>query len=80
MYIEFFFRAFEVIEVTDGTKGRNMYLAGLLLFIQGLFTFRQPIAGLQGSDFYLGRIKFLRVQRPYTKNNTILGKNCNAWF
>ena len=26
--------------------GRNLYLAGLLLVIQRLFTFRQPIAGL----------------------------------
>ena len=31
----------------------NLYLAGLLLVIQGLFTFRQPIASLLGTDFYL---------------------------
>jgi len=36
------------------------------LVIQGLFTFRQSIAGLKGTDFYLGQIKFLRVERPYT--------------
>ena len=46
-------------------QGRNLYLAGLLLALQGLFTFRQPIAGLQETDFYLGRIKFLHVEKPY---------------
>ena len=30
--------------------------AGLMV-IQGLLTFRQPIAGLQGTDFYLGQKK-----------------------
>ena len=47
-------------------QGRNLYLAGLLLIVQGLFTSRQPIAGLQGTGFYLGRIKFPDVERPYS--------------
>ena len=45
-------------------QGENLYPASLLLVIQGLFTFRQPITGMQGTDFYLGRIKFLHVERP----------------
>ena len=56
-------------------QGRNLYLAGLLLVIQGLFTFRQPIAGLQGTDFYLGRIKFLHVERPYSSFMRQLSKS-----
>ena len=47
-------------------QGRNLYPAGLLLVIKGLFTFRQPVAGLQSTDLYLGRIKLLHVERPYT--------------
>ena len=35
---------------TSFVQGRNLYLVGLLLVIQGLFTFRQPIAGLQSTD------------------------------
>ena len=31
----------------------TLYQAGLPLVMQGLFTFRQPIAGLQGTGFYL---------------------------
>ena len=54
------FRHVETLFVQD----RNLNLAGLQLVIQGLFTFRQTIAGLQDTDFYLGRIKFLHVERP----------------
>ena len=43
-----------------------MCLAGLLLVIQGLFTSRQRIAGLQGTDFYFEQIKFIHVERPYS--------------
>ena len=57
-------KAFRHVE-TLFVQGRNLYLAGLLLVTQDLFTFRQPIADLQGSDIYLGRIKFLHVERPY---------------
>ena len=39
--------------------------------MQGLFTFRQSIAGLQGTDLYLGRIKFLHVERPTQRYNVI---------
>ena len=60
------YKAFRHVE-TLFVQGRNLYLADLLLVIQGLFTFRQPIAGLQGTDFYLGRINFLHVERPYIK-------------
>ena len=35
----------------DVTSGRNLYLAGLLLVIQGLFTFSKPIAGVLGTRF-----------------------------
>ena len=47
------YKAFRHVE-TLFIKGRNLHLAGLLLVILGLFTFRQPIAGLQGTGFYLG--------------------------
>ena len=57
-------KAFRRVE-TLFVQGRNLYLAGLLLVVQGLFTFRQPIADLQGTSFYLGRINFLHVKRPY---------------
>ena len=61
------FRHVEILFI----QGIHLYLAGLLLVMQGLFTFRQPIASLQGTDFYLGRIMFLHVERPYT---TVAGK------
>ena len=51
-------------------QGRNLYLAGLLLVMQGLFTFRQPIAGLQVTSFYLGGTKCLHVERPYSVYRT----------
>jgi len=59
------YKAFRHIE-TLFVQGRNLHLAGLLLVIQGLFTFRQPIAGLQGTDFYPGQIKFPHVETPYS--------------
>ena len=34
------------------------------MVIQGLFTFHQPLSGMQSTDLYLGRIKFLHVERP----------------
>ena len=57
-------KAFRHVE-TLFIQGRNLYFVGLLLVIHGLFTFRQLIAGLQGTSFYLGQIKFLHVERPY---------------
>ena len=41
-----------------------------------LFIFRQPIAGLQDTYFYLGRIKFLHVERPYC----IVANQYFTWF
>ena len=46
------YKAFRHVEPLF-VQGRNLYPAGLLLVLQGLLTFRQPIAGLQGTDFYL---------------------------
>ena len=63
-------KAFRRVE-TLFVHGRNLYLAGLLLDIQGLFTFRQPIASLQGTGFYLGWIKFVHVERPYCSSATM---------
>ena len=59
------YKAFRHVE-TLFVQGRNLNLA--LLVIKRLFTFRQPIpiAGLQGTDFYLGRIKFIHIERPYS--------------
>ena len=57
-----------------------MYLAGLLLVIQGLFTFRQPIAGLQGTDFYLGRIKFLHVVSLIDSVIRAVSSEFNVWY
>ena len=62
--VSYLYKAFRHVE-TLFVQGRNLYLAGLILVLQGLFTFRQPIAGLQGTDFYLGRIKFLRRKALY---------------
>ena len=47
------------------------YQAGLLLVMQGLFIFCQPIAGLLGTGFYLGRIEFLHVERPYKSKGSM---------
>ena len=63
------YEAFRHVE-TLFVQGRNLYLAGLLLDIQGLFTFRQPIVSLQGTDLYLERIKFLHVERLYQKRES----------
>ena len=62
--MEILFKAFRHVE-TLFVQGRNLYLAGLLLVVHGLSTFRQTIAGLQGPEFYLGRIKFIQVEWPY---------------
>ena len=59
------YKAFRHVE-TLFFQGRNLYLAGMLLVVQVLFTFRQPIAGLQGRGFYLGWIKFVHVKRHYS--------------
>ena len=63
-----FYKAFRHVE-TLLIQSRNLYLAGLPLVIQALFTLRQPVAGLQGTGFYLGRIEFLHVERPYRKSH-----------
>ena len=47
------YKAFRRVE-TLFIQGRNLYLAGLLLVKQGLFTFHQPMAGLQDVGLYLG--------------------------
>ena len=44
------YKVFRHVE-TSFVQGRNLYLAGLLLVIQGLFTFRKPIPGLLGTRF-----------------------------
>ena len=49
------YKAFRHVE-TSFVQGRNLYLAGLLLVIQDIFTLRQPIAGLLGTGFFLERI------------------------
>ena len=60
------YKAFRHVE-TLIVKGRNLYLAGLLLvggkWINPVYVL--PIAGLQGTDLYLERIKFVHVERPY---------------
>ena len=64
-------KAFQRVE-TLFVQGRNLYLAGVLLVKQNLFTFCQLIVGLQSTDFYLGRIKFLHVERPINSNISLM--------
>ena len=59
------YKAFRHIE-TLFVQGINLYLTGLLLVTQVLFTFRQPIAGLQGTDFSLRLTNSLHFERLYT--------------
>ena len=67
------YKAFRHVE-TLFVQGRNLYLAGLLLVIQGLFTFCQPIAGLQCTDLYLEPVKFLHVERPYEIEDSLYAR------
>ena len=72
---------YHVLTVANATRAHKAFWRVETLFIQGrnlvpsrpaigwwgLFTFRQPIAGLLGivQGFYLIRIKFLHVKMPY---------------
>ena len=60
------YKSFRHVE-TLFVLGRNLYLAGLLLVIQGLFTFSQSITSLQGTDFNL--ILYIRLKySPFDKS------------
>ena len=76
------YKAFRHVE-TLFVQGRNLYLSSLLLDAQGLFTFRQPIARLQGTDFYLGLIvsAIEKINRnPHNYVMRIPGNICYIYF
>jgi len=62
------YKAFRNVEIySSKVETCTLHACYWLMVIQGLLTFHQPIAGLQGTGFYLGWIKFLYVEMPYRK-------------